>query len=94
MLGNMTLIGPGLPLANFAMGQMAGMELYLWQAQSTGFTCPQYLPKGRRFQSNCHSTPIPTSVCRRRTDFGAPSRAAVLVHLLLRSLSSVAGGPF
>ena len=80
--------------ANFAMGQMAGMALYRWQAQSIGFTCQQYLPKGHRFQSNCRSTPISTSVCRRRTDFGAPSKAAVLVHLLLRSLPSVAGASF
>ena len=86
MLGNMLSIGPGLPLANFAMGQMAGMALYRWQAQFIGFTCQQYLPKGRLFQSNCRSTPIPTYVCRRRIDFGAPSKAAVLVRLLLRSL--------
>jgi hypothetical protein len=28
----------------------------------------QYLPKGRRFQIEFHSMPIPTSVCRRRTE--------------------------
>jgi len=88
---NMISIGPHSPVANFAKGQMAGMALCRWRAQTTGFTCRQYLPKGRRFQSNCHSTPIPTSVCRRRTDFGAPSKDAVLVRLLLRSLMGVAG---
>ena len=43
-LDNMPLIGPGLPLANFAMGQMAGMALYRWRGAIhrlylPGYTC-------------------------------------------------------
>ena len=45
----MLLIGLALPLANFAMGQMAGMALCRWRAQSTGFICQQCLAKGRRY---------------------------------------------
>ena len=63
MLGNMPLIGPGLPLANFAMGRMAGTPLYHWQVPSTGSTYRKYLQEVRRFLPNCRSTPILTYAC-------------------------------
>src|SRR5271154_2225730 len=63
MLGNMPLIGPGLPLANFAMGWTDGTPLYHWQVPSTGFTYRKCLPEVRRFLPNCRSTPILTYAC-------------------------------
>ena len=81
-------------MASFAVDQMAGMVLSFLLAQSIGFSCRQCLRQGHRFQSNCRSTPVPTYGCKRRTDFGAPSKVADLVRLLLRFLPSVAGAPF
>ena len=81
-------------MASFAVDQMAGRVLSFLLAQSIGFFCRQCLPKGHRFQSNCRSTPIPTSVCKRRTGFGAPSKVADLGRLLLRCLPDVGGVSF
>ena len=80
-------------MASFAVDQMAGRVLSFLLAQSIGFSCRQCLRQGHRFQS-CRSTPVPTYGCKRRTDFGAPSKVADLVRLLLRSLPGVGGISF
>ena len=88
------LIGPDLPIANFGMGQTAGMALSRWPARGIGCFCQRDPPRGCRFQSNCRLMPIQTFACRRRTDFGVLSAAAVLARLLLRSLHGVDGASF
>jgi hypothetical protein len=63
MLGNLLLIGQGLPMANFAMGRMAGTPSCHWQDPPTGFTYRKYLQQVRWFMPNCHSTPVLTYAC-------------------------------